>query len=53
MKITKSWFKTSIEVEPKELDNFVHLVHQDITHGLFVWIRKVFGLNMLPTKKTK
>lgn len=47
MKITKTLFKTEIEFQPRELNDLYHGIPVHMSVGLLIWIKKVFGLDML------
>lgn len=53
MKIVKSLFKTEIEFQTRELDDLYHAIPVHMSVGLLAWIKKIFGLDMLPKSKKK
>lgn len=48
MKISKTLFKTEIEFTPEELRQLRDIVPPYISVGLLFWIKRMFGLDMLP-----
>ena len=53
MKIKKTLFSTEIETTPQELEQFIYQTRTSTSIGLFRWIKKNFGLDILPKPKTK
>lgn len=51
MKITKTLFKTEIVLKPYELRRFRDFCTPEQYVGLFWWIKKTFGIDVLPKHK--
>lgn len=51
MKITKGLFKTEISFKVDEIPNMINYDRFNQVTGLLIWIKKTFGLDLIPRPK--